>query len=186
MVQGRSRLQLPWLGSGSLGHQHHGAVGPGHRTGAIGHRQRLEGGKGLGRTGKAAARIPTQQSFELLAQGRFGLQRHRPAPVERDWIEQGGGLFAAEQHQGEHPHGVQVHPGLNGIAPGQFRGCVAGGCAWQVRAQSQFAPPGQGGNVAQQPEIEQNRQSIAVPPQQVGRTDVAVEQVLAMQGHQHR
>jgi hypothetical protein len=39
---------------------------------------------------------------------------------------------------------------------------------------------------AGQAEVEQHRQSIAVAPQEVGGTDVAVEQVLAMQGHQHR
>ena len=164
---------------GGLGHQHHGAVGPGDRPGALRHRHRLQGGKGLRRSGEAAGGIAAEEPLNRLTQSRLGLQRHGQAPLKGDRIEKGGGLLTTEQHQGQHPQGMEIHPGGCRFAPRQLRRRIAGGGTWGSGALV-------GSGAAGQAEVEQHRQSIAVAPQEVGGTDVAVEQVLAMQGHQHR
>ena len=75
---------------------------------------------------------------------------------------------------------MEIHPGGGRFAARQLGRCVAGRGAWRM-----VGVMGSTGT-AGQAEVEEHRQTIAVAPQQIGGTDVAMEHVLAMQGHQHR
>ena len=162
-----------------LGHQHHGAVGPGYRSGAFRHRNSLQGCESLRGSGEAAGGIAAEKPLDQLTQGRLGLQGNGHPPLQGDRIEQGGRLLTTDQHQGEHPQGMEIHPGGGRFAADQLRRGIAGRGAWGRGSWG-------GSGATGQAEIEQHRQSIAVAAQEVGGTDVAMEQVLAMEGHQHR
>ena len=98
------------------GHKYQRAVGARHRTGAIRHGQGLESRQGLGGTGITALGVQTYQAADLAGKSGLGLQGSWPAPLQADGIEQGFGTIAAEQHHGDHPEGVKIHPGLGGPA----------------------------------------------------------------------
>ena len=119
------------------GHQHQRAVSARHRTGAIRHGQGLESCQGLGGTGVTAPGIQTHQTADLAGQRGLGLQGHRPAPLQADGIKQGFGTIAAEQHHGDHPEGIKIHPGLGGPARQLLGRGVAGGGPAGIRRLSQ-------------------------------------------------
>ncbi len=165
---------------GGLGHQHHRAVGPGNRARAVGHRQRLEGHQGLAGGREALLGVAAEQALQQALQVRLVLQGCRPAPLHRRRIKQALRPIPAQQHQGHHPQGVQIHPGLGRFAPGQLRRGIARG------GPQQPLPGGATGGAPHQAEIEGHRQAVAVAAQQVGGTEVPVQQVLAVQGGEHR
>ena len=71
---------------------------------------------------------------------------------------------------------MEVHPGLGRFATTELGRGIAGRGSQRPGAIT----------AAHQAEVEQHRQPVAVPPQQVRRTQVAMEQVLAVEGRQHR
>ena len=169
-----------------LGHQGHGAIGPGHRAGAVRHLQGLEGHQRLTGRGETPGGIPLQQPLQLGLQGGLRLQSHRPAPGEVDRVQQIGRRFASQQHQRHHPQGMEIHPGLGRLSPQQLGGGIArrSPVAADLAGASGRQPPR--GQTPHQAEIEQHRQAVTVAPQQVVGAEIAVQQILAVQGRQHR
>ena len=90
---------------------------------------------GISRVWKAARALPaesnrwsgsvTEQSAQLGREGGLTLQGRRPAPFHAHGIEQISRLVAAEQHQGHHPQGMEIHPGLGRLAADQLGGPIA-------------------------------------------------------------
>ena len=72
---------------------------------------------------------------------------------------------------------MQVHPRLGRLTPHQLRRRVAG-CG----TQGSLARPGAAAHHA---EVEQNGETVTVAAQQIRRAEVAVEQILAVQGREH-
>ena len=158
------------------GHQYQRAVSARHRTGAIRHGQGLESRQGLGGTGISAPGVLTHQTADLAGQSWLGLQGRRPAPLQADGIEQGFGTIAAEQHHGDHPEGVKIHPGLGGPARQLLGRGIAGGGPAGICRLSQ---------TPQQTEIQQHRLAITIAAQQIGGGEIPMDQLLAMQHYQY-
>jgi hypothetical protein len=70
---------------------------------------------------------------------------------------------------------MEVHPGLGGVTPEQFWRGVAGGCPHHAT----FRP-------FEEAEIQEHRQAVTVPTQHIGGGQIAMQQVLAVERHEHR
>ena len=152
-------------------HQGHGAVGTGNGPGGLRHGQGLQGCQGLGRRGEALAGVAGEQAGQGRLQIRLVAEAGGPAPRQRAGLQQAGRRIAAEQHQGRDAQGMEVHPGLGPLTAGALRRGVAGGHGIATHHQA---------------EVQQHRQAITVPAEQVGGAEIAMHQLLAVQGGQHR
>ena len=110
-----------------------------------------------------------------MAKRSIQLNPFRPAPGQRHGIHQGCWLLATQQHQGHNTQAVEIHPDLIGLVPGLGWGVA--GCGSCQRLAS---------NGGLEAEINQHRQSIAIAADQIGGGQIAMHQVLAMQGSQGR
>ena len=74
---------------------------------------------------------------------------------------------------------MQIHPGLRRLLPRQLRRRIAGsGTQGRIGRCRRRTP--------HQPEIEQHRQTVPVPAQQVVGREIPMQELLAVQGGQHR
>jgi hypothetical protein len=111
---------------------------------------------------------------QLLSKGRLCIQGGGPSPFQGLGIEQTLRTIAAEEHQGRHAQGMEIHPGLGGNTPEKLGRGIARGRPHQ--------PPF---HTPKKAEIQEHRLAIPIPAQQIGRCQIPVEQVLAVERHQH-
>jgi hypothetical protein len=120
-------------------------------------------------------RIRAHHPGQLLPKSRLCIQGGGPAPFQGLGIEQPFRAIAAEKHQGRHAQGMEIHPGLGVDALVKpWRGIARSG-----PDQATFRPP-------KKAEIEEHRLAIPIPTQEIGGCQIPVEQVLAVERHQHR
>jgi hypothetical protein len=120
-------------------------------------------------------RIRANHAGQLLPQGRLSIQGGGPAPFQGLGIEQAFRAITAEKHQGGYAKGMEIHPWLGGDTPEKLGRGIARGRPHQPP----FRP-------SKKAEIQEHWLAIPISAQEIGRCQIPVEQVLAVERHQHR